>query len=201
MRRRSKTAILAATVCALIASALAYQIMNAGATSPDATGALAQLSKGWPKDKLALIHQEEALQEKARRHPAPKLSRAAALAQGPATIAPPKRRAQIYNMHDGALPPGEFWTNNMWQGPLKGRTWVLLDAGEMELPTHYAAVYVILETREPNGQFALKTVGAFAAPAGTGSLTVVGWQGDVVSLRSAHGRSLQFNIATDTFSG
>jgi len=197
---RTKTWILGSAVLALVASSFAYQGVRVSASSPDALGALAQTSKGWPKDKLGLIHQEEALQEKESLHPAPHVGRPAGLAQVPPSLPPPKRKAQIYNMQQGAL-PGTFWTNNMWQGPLKGKTWVLLDVGEMEYPTPYGAVCVTLETRAPDGQFTLKTLGAFAAPAGSGSLRVVGWQGDVVSLTSAHGVALQFNIATDTFSG
>jgi hypothetical protein len=149
-----------------------------------------------PPGKAALLEQQAARLAQARQHLVPKPNPTSVVIP---TSPPPLRQAGIIDMRQGPFEPTTFRGVNAWRGPLHGETWVLAYAGQREYPRVQGALYVELEGRGLDGQFTYHPLGYFLAPTGQAALRIVGWSGTVLSLRTATGATIHFDVATNRY--
>lgn len=176
------------SLLALVIVALAIAVLTAGA------GARAgSATSNWPAAKARIDDQQQQALAAARAHPQPKLLRAVEAA----AVTPAARQTGILAMRQGPFPPATFLVRNFWQGPI-GSEWLLAYSGA-EPSTAGAAARGAIRLYSESEDLRLTLLGTFSAPDGTGPLTIVAANGDVLQLRADDGTALTFDLATLQF--
>jgi len=120
----------------------------------------------------------------------------------PPTAQPePTRQAGISNVRQGPFSTSIFTVRNFWQG-LVGNTWLLAYAGAKTNPDGIlgqGGIMLYQEISNHTGGFTLQQVGMFLATRPCTALTITAAQGELLTLRSASGTSLIFNLQTHRF--
>jgi hypothetical protein len=120
----------------------------------------------------------------------------------PPTAQPePTRQAGISNVRQGPFSTSIFTVRNFWQGPV-GNTWLLAYAGARTNPDGtlgQGGIMLYQEISNHAGGFTLQRVGMFLATRPCTALTITAAQGELLTLRSASGASLTFNLQTHQF--
>lgn len=105
-------------------------------------------------------------------------------------------------MHQGPFSATQFTVRNFWQGPL-GPNWVLVYAGAQRGGASSAAVHGALrlynEPTDSYGDYHLRLIGTYLAPNNASALTITAVHADVLSLRTAAGITLSFNLQTHQY--
>jgi hypothetical protein len=123
--------------------------------------------------------------------------------QAPSHIPDPQRHAGIDDaMHQGPFSATDFTVRNFWQGPV-GPNWVLVYAGAKRESAGSAAAQGALrlynEPTDANGDYHLVPIGTYLAPGTASALTITAVHADVLSLRTAAGSTLSFNLQTHQY--
>jgi hypothetical protein len=188
-RRRGVRAICLAGICAGLAGTASLLIATSGAAS----GTQATI----PHGKMTRLQTEQAqlVREKAAHRAKPSYAAGlrAAQAANPATVQ--EHRASIMAMHQGPFSPSSFEVRNVYPGAADG-TWLLVYAGATTSSSGATAGGALNVYAEAQAGGSLTPVGTFRAPAGTGALTVIAASDDTLTLRTATGKELTFNLAT-----
>lgn len=162
--------------------------------------ALATNSPSSPKAQ----YQQRVDQERAIAVAAPKASKTAR----PPIIppAPASERVEgISPVKQGPVPPSEFQVVNSWAGPVPGQgtTWYVVWAGSTgEMSSTPGVPGLILQSQSPTADgrdFVETTLGTFFDPKAGGPLQITAAAGAVVSMTSANGTTLRFNVLTRRF--
>ncbi len=192
-RRRLRPIWLAGVAVGLLGSGAALLVTLTGT----AVGSAGPYSGA----KLALITAEQNMlaKEQAKHHVKPSYSAGlkAATAAGQAAQ---QRSAGITNIHEGPFSAASFEVRDMYQGPVDG-TWVLAYAGATSNPATAKITGGALSLyAEPEIGGPMTALGTFAAPAGTGPLTVTAASGGLLILRTSQGQQLTFSLVTHQYS-
>lgn len=117
----------------------------------------------------------------------------------PPTAQPePAHQAGISNVRQGPFSTSIFTVRNFWQGPV-GNTWLLAYAGAKTNPDGtlgQGGIMLYQEISNHTGGFTLQQVGMFLATRPCTALTITAAQGELLTLHSASGASLTFNLRT-----
>lgn len=173
------TAICVVTFLCIIGIASAAQANSGSSTNP----------------KLQAMQQQIAT---ARAQPRPHTSD-----QDPAPTAQPApaRHEGISNVRQAPFAPSIFTVHNNWQGPV-GNDWILAYAGakmNQDGTIGQGGVVLYSETPTKQGGFNLHPLGIFLAPTGTTPLTITEEKDNRLTLHSASGQTLTFNLLTRQF--
>ncbi len=113
----------------------------------------------------------------------------------------PARQEGISNVREAPFAVSIFTVRNNWQGPV-GQNWVLAYAGaktNQDGTLGQGGVVLYTETANAQGSFDLHPQGIFLAPKGTTVLTITAEQGNLLTLHSASGQTLTFNLLKRQF--
>lgn len=208
VRRQSQersTNIIALTVSIAV---LSFVFAVGASVSSDAANSYQQYrdpmlaAGGLPPAKAALLQKEQDAVNAARANAS---SQSSTQVQAPAmaSVAPAPYPTGISDSTDGP-PPTEFLVKNAWHGPGGSHVWLAVFAGGarqhpgMDMSTQ-AAVRVMSMNPDPSGPLNLQDVGTFVAPGTASSLTISGVSGNVLNLITDAGKSLTFDVTTDTY--
>jgi hypothetical protein len=196
--RRARSKVLWLLVATLVA---ALSVTGARIAFGAQGGPLpTQGETNWPAAKAQLWDRMQQEMAAARVNPRPKLALQAA--QPPPHTPDQPRQAGIDNgMHQGPFSATEFTVRNFWQGPV-GTGWVLVYAGAttgIDGNAAQGALRLYSEPTDTYGDYQLVPLGIYPAPTGDADLTITGVSGAVLSLSTASGRTLSFNLLTDQY--
>jgi hypothetical protein len=188
-RRRLRSIWLAGVTVGLLGGTAGLLVAFTGTASGSAGPA-------YSGGKLARITAEQNMLAKEQaEHPVkPSYSAGQSAAVAAGNQPAQQRSAGITNIRQGPFSPATFEVQDMYQGQADG-TWVLVYAGATSNATGALSLYA-----EPQVGGPMTALGTFAAPAGTGPLTVTAASGSLLTLSTSQGQRLTFNLATHQYS-
>lgn len=177
-------AVLAATAAAITVPAVLLTSTGARATSP------------YPPAKASRIANQQAQLAKENASNRHKPSYQQGLKEAEAANGPRAKRVAGIDrtMREGPFSPAVFTVRDMYQGPVNGG-WTLVYAGE-ETQSGTGALTVYSWPRV-NGP--VTAAGTFAAPGAAGPVEITAVRGALLTVQTARGSTLTFNLATDTW--